>query len=166
MFMTITKDANARNNNGMLFQAKVAQIMFGDLSVSNIALSQQRTSAKDVELTPVASDLENVLAPDKSWVFVAFQFNDRPNAAALKRYIEDRQPALDNHGGRVFLSGVTTRSSGWQYDGVELIEFPQPDSAQALMQDPDYLKRTAQSSAVFGRAFAMAYLAPVSTASM
>lgn len=141
-----------------LMSATVAQTFFGAFPSEKLALHPASGGAGQVPATAVASSLDQPVTADKACVLVAFQMGEGLGAPALQRYVEDRQPALEKHGGRVYLSAVTPRSANWSFDGFELIEFPRPDTVQALMADEDYRNGTKNSAAAFSGAFAMGIL--------
>lgn len=158
MFMTIGNSNLSAQDKDVLFQARISQVIFGKLVTDHMTLQNHHNADNDVEVTPVCANIDTAMPTDNAWILVAFQFGGESNAQALKRYVEDRAPALEKHGGRVFLSGVTTRANNWPYDGVEVIAFPRVESVYALMDDSDYRDRTAVSASIFSGEFAMACL--------
>ena len=140
-----------------LLSATVAQTFFGAFPAPKLALHR---GPGQVSATAVASDLGQPVAPGKACVLVAFQMGEGHAAPALQQYVQDRQGALNKHGGRVYLSAITARSAHWDFDGFELIEFPRPDTVQALMADEQYRNDTKDSALAFSGAFAMGILAP------
>ncbi|MCW7536892.1 DUF1330 domain-containing protein [Aquabacterium sp. A7-Y] len=164
MYITVSKEAG-RVAGTPRFAAQVAQVVMGQMPWRQVALNDAAGEAGSLAVEVAASDLDRGAQPGRAQVLVVFQFKSgKADTQALKRYVGDREPALQKHGGRVLLSGTTARSGDWQFDGFELIEFPEPKTLQALMEDPDYRGRTADSSAVFGGAFAVALLQPAGNA--
>ncbi|MEN9867100.1 MAG: hypothetical protein RL748_2690 [Pseudomonadota bacterium] len=158
MYLSLSK--NESSDQKAILAATLAQTFFGKFPGNDISIHKEPVSGAQFEITPVASDMGTALSADKSSIFVAFQIGDgHDGKQALGQYVQDRQPVLEKHGGRVFLSALTPRTKDWSFDGIELIEFPRPDTVQSLMADADYRKRTASSSAVFSGDFAMAILA-------
>lgn len=143
---------------GALLDGLVDQPLFGELCIRHLQLTHARNSA-GLTVVPVKMDLERWNGSAGHKMLVAFQFTDGDAAqheSALTRYVSDREPALVRHGGSVVLSAVSERGEQWPFDGFEIIDFPSPEAVGQLMQDDDYRQRTADSSAVFGGAFAMA----------
>lgn len=157
MFLSLSE--NHASSPSTIVAAKVAQTFFGKLPSNDISIHREATGAAALAITPIADDLSTALSADKASIFVAFQIgHGHDGKQALGQYVQDRQPVLEKHGGRVYLSALTPRVEGWAFDGIELIEFPRPDTVQALMSDAEYRQRTASSSAVFSGDFAMAIL--------
>lgn len=140
-----------------LLSATVGSVMMGQITAQNIHV-YGNSDNEGIALDVVKEDLAEQIVVDRSLLMVAFQFKQTPNAGELKQYVDDRNPALSKHEGRVVLSCVTERSDDWQFDGLEIIDFPRPDTIQQLMQDDDYRSRTVDSGSVFGGAFAVAQL--------
>lgn len=141
---------------------RVVKVGLGHLPADSLALLEHPNADRTtLRLTPVADDRSRPVDAGHNLVMVAFQFGipqeERP--AAMRTYVDARRPALERHGGRLVLSALSERNATWEFDGMEIIDFPRPDGVQALMGDEDYLTRTKQASAVFAGSFAMGVLA-------
>ena len=141
-----------------LLSAEVEAVMMGSLPTKAFVLYNSESPSGN-ELTVADDNLNQPISADRTLLMVAFQFDQTPDVSKLKRYVDDRNPVLTRHGGRVVLSCVTPRHENWPFDGMEVIDFPEPGTIQALMQDTDYRSRTSESGSVFGSSFAVAKLA-------
>lgn len=139
---------------------RVVKVGFGELPADTLAVTGEARDGA-LRLTPVADDLAQPIDRGRSLVMVAFQFGipAEQRQTAMKAYVDAREPALSRHGGRLVLSALSDRSAGWDFDGIEILDFPRPDGVQALMGDEDYRARTRQAGAVFSGSFAMGVLA-------
>ncbi|MGP0172638.1 DUF1330 domain-containing protein [Pseudomonas sp. NCHU5208] len=157
MLLHINKDQMSANDPA-IFDARVNGTLFGQISASYLQLSKTMNNDEGIAVDTVHSDLPVTANDSRALLLVAFQFHDQPQRDALARYAADREPALSKHGGRVVFSAITERAEDWEFDGMEIIDFPSVETIQQLMADPDYRNRTAESSQVFGGAFAVARL--------
>ncbi|MFT6897257.1 MAG: hypothetical protein ACJA13_001663 [Paraglaciecola sp.] len=155
MKLRITQPVDQSIEDQPLLNATVGSVLMGQIDTQNI---QVFNSGEGIALDVVKEDLASQIGVDRSLLMVTFQFKLTPNAGELKQYVDDRNRALCKHQGRVVLSCVTERSDDWQFDGLEIIDFPGPDTIQKLMQDDDYRNSTADSGSVFGGDFAVAQL--------
>ncbi|MEX0730478.1 MAG: hypothetical protein WED00_10810 [Aquisalimonadaceae bacterium] len=159
MFLDLSSEGSS-NGNAAVLRARIESVAFGALPYDSVIVRRQRVSDQDIAFEAVEESTSAPPSEQHSFIMVAFQFGDGAGGTeTLLRYVRDRAPALERHGGRVYVSAVTPRNDRWCYDGFELIEFPTPDAVQNLMGDADYRARTKNSAAVFGGEFSMARLA-------
>ena len=159
MFLSLAPATADSPASAVSFQ--VNHVAFGALPSRSIALLELPTHHDNPGLQAIADGRSTPQDAEKCLVLVAFQFGipQDGRAAAMTTYIEARAPALERHGGRVYLSAISERKGDWNYDGFEILEFLRPDSVQALMGDEDYRARTKQAGAVFAGDFAMGLIA-------
>lgn len=143
------------SSESALLKAKVGAAYFGALTPKSIFIMP----AKDTDngkMLIAKSELPCDTSTLRTPILIAFQFHDSPDVNALARYVSDRDTPLNKHKGKVIVSAITPRTSEWQFDGFEIIDFPDPLAMQTLMSDNDYRSSTSNSSSVFGGVFAAA----------
>ncbi len=151
MFITAYKEKTDEPNNPYKVQVNIENIIMGNSSFNQVILSSETLEEQSVLISSILNplDTENVI-PEQA-VF-SFAFTASGDDADFQRYITARKEALDLYGAITLFSCKTPRSSGWDYDTFELIQFPQSENLMQLMSDERYISSAEimESTKIFG----------------
>ncbi|MES9883478.1 MAG: hypothetical protein ABW185_21655 [Sedimenticola sp.] len=157
MYLTTFNKNSEENLNSTELVADVVANVMGELGYSRIALSSEALNETSVKVDVVMNDIKGY-SPDMVTLCFAAQFKKgSADKDAMQKYADVRAAPLKKHGGKVLVCGVLGRSPIWDFDGIELIQFPAQENLQALMGDPDYSgsPEVKEASAVFGGNFSL-----------